>query len=266
MRVAGLRVHPVKALDGTAVDSARITPGGTLAWDRTFALFGPEGDPINGKRTPRVHELDAAFDPRSESLTVTGDGETRTFDLDAERESAEAWFSEYFGVETTIRRDDDLGFVDRQSAGPSVVSTATIEAVASWFDDLTAESVRRRLRANVEIGGVPAFWEDRFVGDGAPTFAAGDVEFEGVTPCGRCVVPARDPDTGAEIEGFRERFIERRKATLPDFADPDAFEHFFTLMLIASVPESDRGKTIRVGDDVAVLEGDGDAVSTTESK
>ena len=88
VHIAGLRVHPVKALDGTAVDSAVITPGGTLAGDRAYALVGPEDDPINGKRTPRVHELDASFDPGTGSLTVTGDEETRRFDLDSGREAA----------------------------------------------------------------------------------------------------------------------------------------------------------------------------------
>jgi uncharacterized protein YcbX len=254
MRVADLRVYPVKALDGTAVDTARITPGGTLAGDRTYALFGPRGDPINGKRTPLVHELDADFDPDSAVLAVAGDGETRTFDLDVEREAAEAWFSDYFGIETTIERDDESGFVDRRSAGPSVVSTATIEAVASWFDGLTPGGVRRRLRTNVEVGGVPAFWEDRFVGADAPTFEAGGVAFEGVEPCGRCVVPSRDPDTGEPMPGFRERFVERRRETFPDFADPDAFDHRFAVTLIAAVPETDRGSRIAVGDGVAVRE------------
>jgi uncharacterized protein YcbX len=70
------------------------------------------------------------------------------------------------------RIDDALGFVDRRDMRPSVISTATIETVASWFDGLTVEGTRRRLRANVEVSGVPAFWEDRFVGAGAPSFEA----------------------------------------------------------------------------------------------
>ena len=254
MHVAGLRIYPVKSLDGVAVDAAGITPGGTLAGDRRYALLGPDGEPINGKRTPRVHELTAEFDPGQESLTVTGDGETRVFDLGAEREAAAEWFSSYLGIETTIERDDGTGFVDRRSAGPSVVSTATIEEIGTWFEDLTPESVRRRLRTNVEIGGVPAFWEDRFVGADAPTFEAAGIEFEGVEPCGRCVVPSRDPDTGEALPEFRERFIERREATFPEFADPGSFDHFFAVTLIAAIPEYDRGGTITVGDAVTVRE------------
>lgn len=252
MHVADLRVYPVKALDGMAVETVEITPGGTLAGDRAYALFDPDGEPINGKRTPLVHELDVAFDPESGSLTVAGNGETGTFDLTVERDAAEAWFSAYFGIETTIERASETGFVDRPSAGPSVVSTATVEEVSSWFEALTPDGVRRRLRTNVEIGGVPAFWEDRFVGENAPTFEAGGVEFEGVEPCGRCVVPTRDPDTGEALPEFRERFIERREATFPDFADPEAFDHHFAVTLIASIPEPDRRETITVGDEVSV--------------
>jgi len=33
MQVAGFRIHPVKALDGTTIEKAEITPGGTLAGD-----------------------------------------------------------------------------------------------------------------------------------------------------------------------------------------------------------------------------------------
>ncbi|MFB6161345.1 MAG: MOSC domain-containing protein [Haloferacaceae archaeon] len=251
--VERLRIHPVKALDAAEVESARVTEGGTLAGDREYALFDADGEPINGKRTDRVHRLRTSFDPGTRVLTVDdADGERVAFDLDGERAAAEAWFGDRLDADVEIRRDDALGYVDRRRAGPSVVSTATVEALASWFDDLTVEGARRRLRANVEVGGVPAFWEDRFVGEDAPAFVAGDVRFEGVEPCGRCVVPERDPDTGERTPAFRERFAERREATFPEWADPDAFEHYYTLMLIARVPASDRGRTLRVGDEVAV--------------
>ncbi|MDZ7700759.1 MAG: hypothetical protein U5J98_01120 [Halobacteriales archaeon] len=99
-----------------------------------------------------------------------------------------------------LHRDAERGFADRPESGPSVVSTATLESVASWFDTLNVEDVRRRLRANVEVAGVPAFWEDRFVGAGAPAFVIdgpdGDVRVEGVEPCGRCVVPDAGPRHG----------------------------------------------------------------------
>jgi uncharacterized protein YcbX len=253
--LAGLRVYPVKGLDGIAVEGADVLDGGTLEHDREFALFDEDGDVLNGKRTDRVHDLTTDFEPETGTLAVaTPDGETQRFVLDQEqeRERAATWFSDFFGIDLTLKRDSTLGFVDRRELGPSVVSTATLREIASWFENLTPESVRRRLRANIEIDGVPAFWEDRFVGDDAPTFRIGSVGFEGIKPCGRCVVPERDPDTGERLADFRERFVERREETFPVWADADAFEHLYSVMLIAGVPESDRGQRLRVGDDVTV--------------
>jgi uncharacterized protein YcbX len=253
--IENLRIYPVKGLDGMAVEESRVLDGGTLAHDREFALFDEDGDVMNGKRSARVHELDTDFDPSTTELDVQGpDGTARVFRLDADADRASAWFSDFFDVPLSLERDSTLGYVDRRAMGPSVISTATLEAVADWFDDLTVESARRRLRANVEVGGVPAFWEDRFVGEDVPSFDVGGVRFDGVTPCGRCVVPSRDPDTGEALPEFRDRFIERRRETFPEWADESAFDHFYSLMVITSVPQSDRGETIRAGDSVSVLD------------
>lgn len=253
--VERLRVFPVKGLDGIDLETVGILDGGTLQHDREFALFDDEGDVINGKRTPRVHDLATDFEPDTGVLRVEPpDGETRRFDLEADRERAELWFGKFFDGELTLRRDASLGFVDRREMGPSVISTATLETVASWFDDMTVDGARRRLRANIEVSGVPAFWEDRFVGKRAPAFEIDDVHFEGVTPCGRCIVPQRDPDTGEPIPEFQERFVQKRRETFPEWADDDAFDHDYTLMVITRVSEADRGRTLGVGDDVAVIE------------
>ncbi|NHX35288.1 MULTISPECIES: MOSC domain-containing protein [Halolamina] len=267
-RLERVRIYPVKGLDATEVDSVEVLDGGTLAGDREFALFdagavtgagGVDGNPhgngvFNAKHSDRFHVLDTAYDPETAEVTVETDGGSREFDLDNERNAASAWFSEVFDHDLTLRRDGSLGFVDRRGMGPAVVSTATLETVASWFDDMSVESARRRLRANLEVSGVPAFWEDRFVGDDAPAFAVGGARFEGVTPCARCVVPERDPETGDPTPEFRDRFVRKREATFPEWADEDAFDHFYTLMLIARVPERDRGRTLRVGDPVEVVD------------
>ena len=252
-----LTVYPVKGLSAMDVDTATITPGGTLAHDREFALRDPDGRRINAKQSERFHAIDLAYDPETATLELARpgeNGETVTVDTEAGRAAAAGWLRAALALETDVRldRDTETGHVDRPNMGPSVVSTATLETVAGWFEDLTVHSVRRRLRANVEVSGVPAFWEDQFVGDDAPAFQAGDVRFEGVTPCGRCVVPERDPETGAPTPGFRERFVERRRETFPDFADRDAFDHLYAVMLIARVPEADRGKMVHVGDAVSV--------------
>jgi len=256
-QIERLRVFPIKGLDGIDVETSKVRPGGTLAFDREFGLFDADGNVINGKRTDRIHQLSTGFDPETGALDVeTPDGEHKQFLLreDSHQNRAAEWFSAYFEEELTLRRDESLGFVDRREMGPSVISTETLRTVASWFEEMTVEGARRRLRANIEISGVLPFWEDRFVGANAPAFEAGGVRFEGVTPCGRCVVPERDPDTGEPTPEFRERFIRKRQETFPDWADEDAFDHYYTMMLIASVPEQFRERTIQIGDPVSVIE------------
>jgi len=251
-----LRVYPVKGLDGVEIDAALVREGGTLEYDREFALFDADDHIVNGKWTDRVHELRTDFEPETAELRVeTPEEAVETFDLGSEagRETAAAWFGDDFGGDLRMERDTRVGHVDRTDMGPSVVSTATLEEVASWFDGMSVESARRRLRANVEVSGVPAFWEDRFVGEDAPAFDAGPARIEGVTPCARCVVPSRDPETGDPLEGFRERFLEKRRETFPEFADHGAFDHYYTLMLIARVVEG-HGETLRAGDPVDVVE------------
>lgn len=264
-RLERLTVYPVKGLDGVDLTDTDVLEGGTLAHDREFALFercegrspDEDGKVINGKRTELVHDLTTDFDPETTELEVeTPDGAIARFDLEEapERDRAEEWFGEFFDADVALERDRTLGYVDRREMGPSVITTGTLETVADWFDELTVEGARRRLRANIEISGVEPFWEDRFVGESAPAFEIDGVRLEGVTPCGRCVVPQRDPDTGEALPEFRERFVQKREETVPDWADDDAFDHYYTVMLIARVPESDRGATLRVGDSVHVVE------------
>jgi len=275
--VARISVHPVKALDAITRESADIGSGGNLALDRRYAILdrpadasydpdtadpGGTGDYVNAKRTADIHPLRSSFDPTERTLTirVDGGGEGHTFDLEssADRAELDEWLSDYFDMPVSLREESVGGHPDYRAgglSGPSVVSTATLREVASWFDGLDIDNVRRRFRANIEIGGVPPFWEDRLYGDRdeAVAFRVGDARFEGIEPCERCVVPTRDPDTGAATEGFRETFVRRREETRPEWLDSERFDHAFRLMVITHAPESEWGTEIEVGDPVEVI-------------
>jgi hypothetical protein len=150
-----------------------------------------------------------------------------------------------------VRRDENGGFPDDGNApGPTVVSTATLAAVASWFPGLDVDSVRRRLRANVEIDGVPAFWEDALfgaAGDAVP-FQLGAVELAGTNPCQRCIVPSRDPESGEPLPAFAKHVAERRAETLPPWAERTRFDHFYRLAVNTRAAPNQAGRAIRVGD------------------
>ncbi|OYR61678.1 MOSC domain-containing protein, partial [Halorubrum ezzemoulense] len=63
---------------------------------------------------------------------------------------------------------------------------------------------------------------------------------------------SRDPDTGAEIDGFRERFVRKRRETLPEWTASDRFDHDFRLMVNTVVEERSWGDVLAVGDEVTV--------------
>jgi uncharacterized protein YcbX len=255
-QVAALHVHPVKALDPVGVESAQIRTNGGLAWDRRYAILDAEGEYVNGKREQRIHRIRSAFDLEARTVTLReqGESDSERFHLDDDREALAAWIGDVVGYPVEVVRADEGGFPDdTTNAGPTVIASATIEAVASWFDGIDPTEMRRRLRPNIVIGSVDPFWEDRCYADPGAVLPVeiGDVTVHGASPCQRCVVPLRDPDTGAETPGFRERFVERRKETLPEWADRAWFDHYFRLMVNTRIPESEWAKSLSVGDRVA---------------
>ena len=270
-KVEQLLTYPIKSFDGRSVDAVEIVTNGGLAGDREFALFDDDGDYVNGKHDKQVHPIRASYDgetARAESVTLsTPEQEPRQFDLGAVDDDVAAltdWLSEWFGYPVSLTRNREGGFPDdTTAAGPTIISEATIDTVAGWFDGIDPEGMRRRLRPNVVLGGVPAFWEDHLFADrdSRVRFSIGDVDFFGVNPCQRCVVPSRDPDTGDQIEGFNERFVEKRRATMPAWSGGDWFDHDFRLMINTAVPEASWGETIAVGDELTV----GETVSAEET-
>ncbi|WP_247000392.1 MOSC domain-containing protein [Halosolutus gelatinilyticus] len=264
-----IRVHPVKALDATTVESTTIVETGALEWDRRYAIVesterprlgeAPHGAYVNGKREERVHDLAAVYDLDRETITVSERGvdEGHAFHLELDRDCLSSWLSDFFGYPVELVRNDEGGFPDDADAsGPTIIGDGTIEAVASWYDGIDPSEMRRRLRPNLVVGDVPAFWEDRLYDEPGRVvpFEIGPARLHGVNPCQRCVVPTRDPDTGEETEGFQETFVSRREETLPEWATDDRFDHYFRLMVNTRAPDSSWGTPLSVGDAVTIGE------------
>ncbi|MFD1645845.1 MOSC domain-containing protein [Haloarchaeobius litoreus] len=252
--VASLRVYPVKSLDPLELDTVEVN-NGALRHDREYAIVDGDREFVNGKREPALHRIRSRYDPdrRALSLREHGDDDWTTFSMDAERGELNAWLSEFLDYPVSVVRDASGGMPDDTEAdGPTVIARETAAAIASWYDDVDTGGMLRRLRPNVVVEAGEPFWEDRLYADRGSVrqFTIGDVEFEGVQPCQRCVVPTRDPDTGAETADFRETFVERREATLPAWANRDRFDHFFRVMVNTRIPEGSWGKSVRVGDGV----------------
>jgi uncharacterized protein YcbX len=276
-----ITIYPVKSLDGVDVAEARVLPGGALEHDRRWQLVDMEGRVVNAKRAPLCHAIRAEFD-----LAIAGQGgdeaampagsaaaanrihlavdpaalEARaipgvarlaalvaeSFPLVPGPDGPCGWLSEAFGQDVLLLERPDGGFPDdRDAPGPTLISTASLAEVARWFG-FDLDEARRRFRANLEISGCDAFWEDALASPARPDlapslldidpaepadpyadlpppepreFTIGAVRFRAVNVCRRCVVPSRDSRTGAVTEHFRDAFEARRARGLPAAVD-----------------------------------------------
>jgi uncharacterized protein YcbX len=252
IRVGRIEIFPIKSLDGVSLQEAAVTAGGILENDRVYAVVDEDGAFVNGKRTPRVHDLRSQFAPslREVSLWETGQGSCRTFGLE-DRQPLGRWLSEFFGFRVSLKYEPRSGFPDDSAAyGPTIVSDASLREVRTWYAAFGLDNVRRRFRTNVELEGGDAFCEDALFG--APgelkPFRLGAIHFLGHNPCQRCVVPTRDPETGEVVHGFQKSFSAFRQKHLPRWAEVRRFNHFYRFALNTSIPAAEAGKRLRVGD------------------
>ena len=257
--LARIDIYPIKSLDGLAIDKSALLLNGALAGDREFAMFDDMGRYLNAKRDAGVHMLRAKYNWWQRKVTLRWDptGVRGIFHLDTEMEAATFWLSEMFDRPITFERNSHGGFMDdTEYVGPTIISTATLFALTYWFPYFTVDDLRARFRATLEIGGVPPFWEDRLYTDNPEEgvrFVVGDVEFLGVKPCVRCVVPSRDPVTGDKTPSFNRIFQKNREATLPEWAPRSRFDHFYYLGTNTIMVDMPYGAILRLGDPVRLI-------------
>ncbi|HUA69223.1 MAG TPA: MOSC N-terminal beta barrel domain-containing protein [Candidatus Saccharimonadales bacterium] len=256
MQLGRIEIFPIKSLDGVLVEEARITSGGILENDRIYAIMDADGRHVNGKRVPRVHQLRCTFDSEVKEVRLWQNGESPlpSFQLDAP-ERIEKWLAGFFGFSVTLKREPQKGFPDDRTAfGPTITSEASLRTIQAWYPELTLESVRRRFRTNLELAGGEPFGEDRLYGppNELKPFQIGQVKFFGHNPCQRCVVPTRDPDSGTAVPDFQKKFMQLRKEHLPAWAQVERFNHFYRFAVNTSIPDTEAGKLLRVGDTLAI--------------
>lgn len=255
--VSKLFIYPIKSLDRVSLEKITVLRSTALKQDREFAIFDKSGRFVNGKRNPHVHAIRSKFNLETNivSLQIQETDRAEVFHLEKEREALESWLGEYFGFPVEIKQNLETGFPDDTiSPGPTIISTATLEAIASWYPGLDVEEVRLRFRTNIEISGVPAFWEDRLFTEAEKTvnFQIGDVQFTGINPCQRCVVITRDSKTGEAYPNFQKTFVTKRQETLPEWAERSRFNHFYRLAINTRLPVTEEEKIIHIGDELRI--------------
>ena len=145
--VSRITVFPLKSGDPFSCTEAQVNSSGALQHDRQFVLVDLTGRQINANRAPLIQRLRIAIDParrefqvawrKQESAEVHSEQALPLVgQLDDHGRQLSDWLSQALGLEVSIAENVDTGFPDDLKAnGPTIVSTATIEAVARWFPD-----------------------------------------------------------------------------------------------------------------------------------
>jgi uncharacterized protein len=253
-----ITIYPVKSLDGMELQKAMITAGGCLLHDREYAVSDERGNFIIGKTNHLVHTLRSSIDFENEIISFRHQAETNwnQFHLKKEKAEIQTYLTNYFGVSTKLHQDITGRFMDIPDiSGMTVLSTASLEAVSTWYDNMGISETRKRFRATLEIERVPAFWEDHlFSKEGRGIeFKVGEVTMFGMGPRARCVVPTRNPETGDFIHAFPKTFARHRADTLPAWSNLSAYGHHYYLTVNCYVPATEVGKWIEVGDEVKII-------------
>ncbi len=255
-RLGRIQIHPIKSLDPVEVETAIIGPAGSLQFDRIWAIYSLDGRLINATRVPTLHLIRAVYSADFSTVNFAAPGDPRniasaTVAIPGDTERAAVWLSKFLEYPVLVRHDPNGIPDDLIANGPTIISTASLEAVCSWFPGMTSAEARLRFRTTLEVDGVPAFWEDHLVGAelrSVVRFHIGEVAFEGSYPCVRCPIPARDPHTAAATLGFQNRFTEMRQAQLPSWSAASRFDHFYCLATNTRIASTESGKCLRIGD------------------
>ncbi|TCZ87705.1 MOSC domain-containing protein [Lysobacter sp. N42] len=224
MRIASLHLHPLKSCAPLDVDMLEITPRGP-AGDRRWLVVDADARFVTGRQHGAMVgirarpardglQLDAPGMPGLHVPTPPADAPRLDVAIwrdvvDAQRCGAEAdaWLSRYLGMPVRLVHMDETSrrAVDPDFATPGdvvsfadaypllVISQAALDALNTRLPQPVPMA---RFRPNLVVEGCAPHAED-----GWRRVRIGEVEFEAVKPCTRCVFTTIDPATMARDPG-----------------------------------------------------------------
>ncbi|GGO79627.1 hypothetical protein GCM10011348_14370 [Marinobacterium nitratireducens] len=215
IRLSSLHIYPIKSTAGIGLERAFVERAG-LAFDRRFVLTDNDGQFLTARRHPRLLQVRAT--PTSDGLVLSATGcsdlRLRYDDFPAAyrtisvwndqiegqhcSDSADRWFSEWLGLECSLRYFGTRSSRQTDRAPLSPVAFADgypllligEASLADLNSRLPAPVAMAQFRPNLVISGSDAFAEDSW-----RRIRIGSLELEPVKPCARCVLTTIDPVT-----------------------------------------------------------------------
>ncbi|AJR05180.1 hypothetical protein H744_1c0151 [Photobacterium gaetbulicola Gung47] len=257
-----INIFPVKSIAGINLSHAWVEQQG-LSFDRRFMVSRLDGSMITARKHPQLVKVSAAllsnglvldfpgqppltlrytdFEMVESEATVWKD----TFNAYLTTQAANDWFSRIIGEPVQLlytgeqsqrlraKINQPVSFADGYPL--LVISEASLEALNARSPQ---QHTMDQFRTNLVVSGTEPFAED-----GWKRIRIGDVEFEVVKPCARCILTTVDPATG-EFNALKEPLN-----TLSSFRSDGSGEVFFGQNLVAL-----NEGIIRAGDKIEVLE------------
>jgi uncharacterized protein YcbX len=259
--LTGLRLYPVKSLQGFDVRSATIESG-RFVGDREWLLVNEQGEFMHQRDYPQMARVRA--EPHGGGITLSAPG-SDSIDVLAPRhgsvshvqlwrrqapvrwapEDANRWLTARLGVSARLAAfapDGEALDVPWYETNSSLQDAAafhltTDDSLADLNSRLPSPIPMNRFRPNVVVSGGGAYAED-----GWRKISIGAVSFTWVKPCTRCVMTTTDQSTGERMgqEPLRALGTYRRTGSKVTFG------HYL-------VAEASNG-TLTVGDEARVIE------------
>ena len=75
-----------------------------------------------------------------------------SFSLEQEKESIDAYLTDFFKVEAQLIQNNEGQFMDIPDiSGITVLSSNSLQSVSQWYDNISIEETRKRFRATIEM-------------------------------------------------------------------------------------------------------------------
>lgn len=219
MKVSGLWYYPVKSLCGVATRTMSVTDWGPDG-DRRWMLVDTSGVFLSQRQLPQMCRMAAVNTDTGLCIEDLRDGASLRVERPSGGDSTEvvvwsdrvlalnagapasAWLSARLGrsVSLCYLPDDSHRQVDLAYAQPNdrvsfadgfpflICNQASVDVLSRLYGQTLSMA---RFRPNIVVSGAQAFSEENW-----RRLRVGELEFEVVKPCSRCVIPSIDPRSG----------------------------------------------------------------------
>ncbi len=261
-KLSQINVYPVKSVGGLSLSTSWVEKQG-LTFDRRFMLALADGSMITARKYPQMVKVKSSLMPDGVMFTAEGLPALRiryadfkmqetpaqvwkdNFAAYTTTDDADDWFSRVLGKRVELLYSGEQSNRIRKKVGSNVSFADGYPVLV--ISEASLQELNRRssethsmdqFRTNLVVSGTEPFGEDSW-----KRIRIGEVEFEAVKPCERCILTTVDVEKGA----FRPS--KEPLKTLSEFRANERGGVFFGQNLIAR-----NEGMIRQGDKVEVLE------------